>query len=224
MTGQAKGTVDPELQAKIEKLKTIHDQYEKLETLAKQLLNNFTSFSESVKSIGDHFYETGVKEAGPLADQLRQSGELHRGLEKQSSDFITSLSKLVDVVSTFKGAAVEDTMINLQRYTAARQEYDGALLNLHDAKMGTAPSPERIAESELLASESKKLMEKLGEDLNTKVIMLNEKRVQDLSLRLSEYVSSLQSYYVACNRLMDEHPVKITDEYTTEFKALMGVQ
>jgi len=224
LTGQARGTIDPELQNKIEKLKSIHEQYERLEVLAKQLLNNFKTFSESVKLIGDHFYETGVKEAGPLADPLRQSGELHRSLEKQSLEFINSLTKLVDVVSTFKGAAVEDTMVNLQRYTTARQEYDGALLNLHDAKMGANPNSERISEGDLLAQESKKLMEKLGEDLNTKVIMLNEKRVQDLSVRLSEYVASLQTYYTACNRLMDDHPVSVSDESTAEFKALMGGQ
>jgi len=224
ITGQARGHVDPELQAKIDKLKSIHEQYEKLEILAKQLLQNFKSFSESLKFIGDHFYESGVKESGPLADPLRESGELHRSLEKQSSEFVASLSKLVDVVSTFKGAAVEDTMLNLQRYTLARQEYDGALLNLQDSEVGTSPSPERIAECKILVTESKKLMDKMGEDLNTKVILLNEKRVQDLSVRLAEYVGSLQSYFVSCNKIMDDHPITIKDDYTAEFKALMGEQ
>jgi len=176
ITGQTQGTVDPELQGKIEKLRSIHEQYERLETLARQLLSNFKGFSESVKMFGDHFYETGVKEIGPLGEPLRASGELHRALDKQSAEFMASVKKLLDVISTFKGAAVEDTMVNLQRYTLARQEYDGALLRLTDTKVGTSPSQEKIAECEIIVKESKQLMEQLGSDLHTKVIMLNEKK------------------------------------------------
>jgi len=224
LTGHLQGTLDPDLQIKIDKLNNINSQYERLETLAKQLLNNFKSYTESIKLFGDHFYEAGVKEdSSSLGEPLRECGNLHRLLDKQSAEFVDSVNSLVDVVSTFKSAAIEDTMINLQRYTLARQEFDGALLNLANARAGSTPtSAERVAQCELLVEENKKLMDQLGHDLHTKVIMLNEKRVQDISVRLSEYVYSLKEYYRKCNTLMEQYHIEIRDDSTPEFKALMG--
>jgi len=214
--GQVDAVIDPDTQKRIDKLNFITSQYDRLLAVATQLLNNFKAFSESQRLLGDHLYETGVKEEERLREPLREAGDIHRLLEKKSSELITSLKQFIDVTSTFRNAAIDDTLLNLERYTQARHAYHGALVHLQDLQ---EPTPE----ARLIVDESKKLMDKTREDLVTKIVVLNEKRVQDLTFRLAEYMKSLRSYYSHCNEVFDQYEWKVGENKSTEdFKNLMS--
>jgi len=219
--GQAQGSIDQQTKDKIDKLNNIHAQYDRLYLLCNALLSNFQALVDSQKMFGEHFNVVGMKEEEILTDSLVQTGNMHQGLDKQSVELVSSLQRMLSIVGTFKNAAVQDTMVNFERYTKARQEYDGACLRLNDLN-NSAPDKEKLEEAQLICSESKKLMDQLAEDLTTKIVMLNEKRVQDLSLQLAEYLKAFRNYYVACNKVMEQYDINMSSESTAEFKALVG--
>jgi len=220
--GQTEGSIDQQTKDKIEKLNSIQAQYERLFLLCTALLSNFQALVDSQKMIGEHFNVIGMKEEEILTDSFVQTGNMHQALDKQSTDLVASLQRMLSIVGTFKNAAIQDTVITFERYTKARQEYDGASLRLADINASSSPSRERVEEAELIRSESKKLMDQLTEDLTTKIVMLNEKRVQDLSMQLSEYLKAFRNYYVACNKVVGQFNIKVSSESTTEFKTLVG--
>jgi len=46
-------------------------------------------------------------------------------------------------------------------------------------------------------------MNKLSEDLSIKIVMLNEKRIQDLNRQLGEYLKALRNYYLEGAKTVD---------------------
>jgi len=220
--GQAEGSSDQLTKDRIEKLNAIDFQYERLFLLSTALLSHFQALVDSQKLIGEHFNMTGMKEEEVLTDALITTGNMHQGLDRASGALIATLQRILSTVGTFKNAAIQDTMINLERYTKARQEYDGSRLRLEDINSGSRPNREKVEEAKLICEESKKLMDKYSEDLSTKVVLLNEKRVQDLSFQLAEYMKGFRTYYVACNRVVEQSDFRVNPGGTSEFRTLMG--
>jgi len=66
-------------------------------------------------------------------------------------------------------------------------------------------------------------MDQLAEDLTTKIVLLNEKRVQDLSYQLADYTKCFRQYFTNCAKIMTQIDVIFPDEpSTTEFKSLVS--
>eukprot|EP01125_Pyxidicula_operculata_P011272 TRINITY_DN3685_c0_g1_i1.p1 TRINITY_DN3685_c0_g1~~TRINITY_DN3685_c0_g1_i1.p1 ORF type:complete len:313 (-),score=65.36 TRINITY_DN3685_c0_g1_i1:113-1051(-) len=220
--GQAQANIDQETQVRIDKLTRITAQYDHLNSLLVQLTSNFKAFHESQKLLGESLYENGVKEDENIAESMRQAGEYHRKLDKPGLELIESLKKVQIVISTFKNAAIQDTQINFEKFTKARQEYEGAQLRLEALEKSKSTSQDRLAAARIIVEESKKLMDKMSEDLHVKVVLLNEKRVQDLSVQLAEYALLMRNYFLSCYKVMEEVDINVPDESTEEFKKLMG--
>jgi len=68
----------------------------------------------------------------------------------------------------------------------------------------------------------KKLMDQLADDLNTKIILLNEKRVQDLSYQLADYTKSFSDYFINCSQIIEDTDIQFTQDSTAEFKSLLS--
>eukprot|EP01125_Pyxidicula_operculata_P017806 TRINITY_DN6287_c0_g1_i1.p1 TRINITY_DN6287_c0_g1~~TRINITY_DN6287_c0_g1_i1.p1 ORF type:complete len:337 (-),score=77.10 TRINITY_DN6287_c0_g1_i1:59-1069(-) len=229
--GQAESVIDIDTQKKIDKLNDISAQYENLSTLAERLLNNFRALAESQKRMGNFLYESGTKELDDLSQPLHDSGVVHRALDKQTNEMVTSLRKLISVISTFRQAAVEDTILNLDRYTQSRQQYQGALAHLKDLEEAHPVARISTDGAKLVVEESKKAMDKAREDLLTKVVVLNQKRIQDLGVCLSEYMRAMGRYYVQNTNVFDnlkeekdsqEDVESRRSQASAEFNSLIG--
>jgi len=85
--------------------------------------------------------------------------------------------------------------------------------------------PVKVKQAEDLVAERKEEFTQLGLDLTTKMILLNEKRVQILAARVKDYHSALKKFYTYCAReLQKKVPLNINaqDVSTREFKQIIG--
>jgi len=222
--GDAQGSIDPETQHRIDKLRTTANDYTNLNKLANKMYYDLRDFAETQKQLGNHLYEIGVKEEEGIRHALQETGSLHRNLEKETVSLLKSLSALIETIKTFRSAAVEDTLVNLDRYTITRQEYDGAISWIDNLSTETNPDPEEVTEVKKLAEDKKQLMEKLSQDLTTKIEILNQKRVQLLETQLKSYMQALKEYYARCANILLEFELSPkTEGATHEFAELLGV-
>jgi hypothetical protein len=220
--GQAEGSIDQFTKDRIEKLNHITTQYDKLIQLCTGLLSQYKALIESQKLIGEHFHVTGMKEEEILIDPLVQLGSLHRNIDKAGQELLERLEKTFLMIKTYKSAVIADTQLNFERFSKARLEYDGASLRLAGINAESKPSKEKLDEAVLIRDESKKLMDQLGEDLTTKIVILNEKRVHDLSHQLAEFSNAFRNYYISCSKIVEQTDVIVPDDSTAEFKALVS--
>jgi len=224
--GEAQGSIDPETQHKLDKLQGTANDYTNLYKLANKMYYDLKDFSDTQKQLGNHLYEIGVKEEEGIRESLQQTGVLHRNLEKESQGLLKSLNNLIEAIKTFRGAAVQDTLLNLEKYTKTRQEYHGMLLLIQDLEAETTPQLDQLTEAKSVAEENKLLMEKLLEDLTTKIQILNQKRVQILKSQLETYTQALKNYYISCSKLLvnfDITPNKETGS-TNAFTKLLDAE
>jgi len=188
-------TADPETQLKIDKLQSIVTQYEQMETIAKQLLAKYKAFSDTIKGLGDLFWEIGIKEAESIGSHVREVGEIHRNIAKHTVHVENSLTSLIDTIATFRTAVIEDAMLTFERYAEVSRDYEDALYQLQQLETSPNFSQDTTAKARVTMEEAKKVAEKVGQDLCTKIVLLNAKRIQTLGIQLEQYMKALQTYY-----------------------------
>jgi len=222
--GDEPANIDPELQLVIDKLQMTASEYTNLYKLANKMYYDFKAFAETQKLLGSHLYEIGVKEEEGIRESLQEIGTVHRNLEKDSIVLLKSLGGLIESIKTFRNAAVQDTLINLERYTETRQEYEGIIMLINDLEQQTEPPQDEIAQAKQLAEETKILVNKYAEDLKTKVSILDEKRIQVVKTQLKTYIETLCSYYLGCNEQLSELEVLTSTENTSDFNHLVSTE
>uniref|UniRef100_A0A6B2LGA9 AH domain-containing protein n=1 Tax=Arcella intermedia TaxID=1963864 RepID=A0A6B2LGA9_9EUKA len=193
--------VDPELQQEIDKLNSTAEDFTQLYRYSCKLYDDFKTLRTTQKALGNHFYEAGVKEDQRIRQMLQNVGTLHRSLEKESYTITSAMEGLIAGIKTFRTAAVEDTLLNLEKFNKARLEYNGALAlikNLEQFGGGDVEEAKRVAEV------YKSDMERFSNDLEIKVEILNQKRVQILEAQMNLYVEGLKQYYIQSAKLMEE--------------------
>jgi len=155
--GQSEGSIDQYTKDKVEILNNISAQYDNLYQLCTGLTSDFKALSESQKLIGEHFNVVGLKEEEILIDPLTQLGNAHKSIDKMNAELFEGLQRLLNNIGTYRSAVIADTMLNMERYTKARLEYDGACLRLNSISSESKPKPERIEDAKLICTESKKI-------------------------------------------------------------------
>jgi len=208
----------------VEKLWRIYSEFEQLVILSYRYYVNLKDYRESHKHLSMFFSESATKETVPiLADQMYEVAQLHHQLYEQGQELYDTVQKLHDVAMTFRNAAIEDSICTCDKYEGVRIHYDVAKNRLSAAeKKG---DPVKIKQAEELIKDRKEEYTRLGEDLMTKMILLNEKRVQILSAQLRNYHKALRQYYSQCSTLLlSKTPIdpKEFDVTTDEFKVIIG--
>lgn len=214
--------IDAEVQFYIDKLQNTANDYTTMHKLVMNLYQNYKDFTETQRSLGNHLYEIGIKEEEGIRDTLQAIGTVHRNLEKDSIQLLRNLGSLMETIKTFRGAAVEDSLQNLERYTDTRHEYEGLLLLISDLESQTPPPSEEINNAKTLADQYKENVEQYCKDLQTKITILEEKRVQLVKSQVSSYIETLCQYYISCNEQLNELELSTSGDNTAEFDQLLS--
>jgi len=202
----------------------IYGEFEQLVILSNRYHVNLRDYRESHKHLSMFFSESANKETVPiLADQMYEVAQLHHQLYEQGQELYETVQKLHEVAMTFRKAAIEDCICTCDKYESVRVNYDVAKNKLIAAekKRDTA----KIKQAEELKKEREVEFTQLGDDLTTKMIILNEKRVQILSSQLGNYHKAFRQYYSQCSTLLlSKTPIdpKEYDITTEEFKEIIG--
>jgi len=213
--------IDRELQTYIDKLTNTANDYTTMHKLVLDVYNDYKNFTETQRLLGNHLYEIGVKEEEAIRNTLQDIGTVHRNLEKDSVQLLRCLGTLMDTIRTFRGAAVEDTLTNLERYTDARHEYEGTMILITDLQEQSKPPEDEIAHAKQLSENYKQSVDKYSDDLRTKVSILDEKRVQVITAQLQAYTETLYQYYISCNDQLNELVTTTQEDTTEDFHQLL---
>eukprot|EP01126_Amoeba_proteus_P051424 TRINITY_DN6137_c0_g1_i2.p1 TRINITY_DN6137_c0_g1~~TRINITY_DN6137_c0_g1_i2.p1 ORF type:complete len:219 (-),score=53.54 TRINITY_DN6137_c0_g1_i2:38-694(-) len=200
--------------------KNINKQYAKLAFLSNQMLNNMKAFNKAQTGFGEFLYKTGIKETEPIGESMQALGVLHRNFEVPGKNLINSLNQMVDVIHTFRTAVIEDALYSVKKTEEARIHWTTMQESM--SKQLTSYKTEEVEMAKKIVGESKDDYDRLRGDLETKFVLLNEKRVQELSAQLLLLAHAWSSYYIEMASAT-EQKIVIAVHHTREFKDLMGI-
>lgn len=195
-SGPAEEALPAEVQQRLEALSAIASEAEALSTAVSAELTAARAQLYVSRNLGDQLYAMGVKETlAPLARLMCDLGEAHRAVEREGAGYIEALARLEAMLRTFKGAAIEDALLSVHKFNEARLDFLSAQASLALLTQANATPPLVPEDAQHKVAEKRELYERLGHDVDTKVRLLSEHRVLELSQSLSVYVTALRAHY-----------------------------
>ena len=174
-----------EIIGKVEKIKDFDQKYQKALIISTRMESRLEEMREVETQIGDILCEMASKEEQlvSLQTSLSESGKMFVELSKETHHLASSLSLLSLHFYSFKNIHLKDLQNSVTSYDDARLLYDDSLsnfTNLQEKKKKAikifAVSDEKMQQAEQEVQLKKKAHEMSCESINSKFILLNQKR------------------------------------------------
>lgn len=204
--GRGSRTVDLELERRLEVLREDRQRYEHITKVAQTLANQLAQITVTQKTLGNAFNELRVKTPA-LNVEFGLNADAQNFLSKSNETLTAALNIFTTDMNTLINKTIEDTMLNAKKYEAARIEYDAYRVDLEDLNMGprdanTLPKLE-AAQQEFQGQ--KERFQKLRDDLNVKVKLLEENKVKVLHNQLLLLHSAIATHSLSCHDFLDQN-------------------
>lgn len=204
--GKTTRTTDPELEAIIENLRETKRKYETVLNLALTLSQQFGQVFDTQRQMAELFTELSQK-SPELIEDFSANAETQRQLFKHGEALIKNLNSFVSNLNTLCNKTIDDTLLTIRNYEAARLEYDANRNDL-EALQALPQRNEKIAlqisdkEHDLAAFKEK--YDKLKKDVEIKVKFLDENRIKVMRKQLFFFHQSIAAYYTGNKQDLDE--------------------
>jgi hypothetical protein len=173
-------------------------------------------FALKLVEFGQIFELIGTRERQfEAGEAFRSFGKAHRQMADEGQKLLDRMKPMVKDLRTFLDKAVPDMRLTLEKYTDAKIEFLSYCLKVKEMD---DEEQEALRYGELLTRvlqgnyeyrvflrcrhASKQRFMKLRSDVSTKLQLLDNKRVQDLTVHLERMVSALYVYTRECHKAL----------------------
>ncbi|XP_054912501.1 arfaptin-1 isoform X2 [Poeciliopsis prolifica] len=203
--GRGSKTVDLELEAQIELLRENKRKYQNVIKLAQALANQLSQIMQTQKQLGDAFADLSLK-SPELHEEFGYNADTQKLLSKNGETLLAAINFFISSVDTLVDKTIEDTMINIKQYEAARVEYDAYRTDLEELNLGprdgnTMP---KIEQSQQQFQIHREKFERMRNDVSVKLKFLEENKVKVLHNQLILFHNAIAAYYAGNQQQLEQ--------------------
>ncbi|KAK0149581.1 Arfaptin-1 [Merluccius polli] len=203
--GRGSKTVDLELESQIEVLRDNKRRYEHVVKLAQTLSGQLAQMMHTQKQLGDAFADLSLK-SPELHEEFGYNAETQRLLSKNAETLLSAINFFIASVNTLVDKTIEDTMINIKQYEAARIEYDAYRTDLEELNLGPrdATTMPKIEVSQRQFQAHREKYERMRNDVSVKLKFLEENKVKVLHNQLILFHNAIAAYYAGNQQQLEQ--------------------
>lgn len=194
--GKSSRTVDSELEGQIEALRDTQRKYSQILRLARALSSHFYHVVQTQQQLGDAFADLAQK-SPELQEEFIYNAETQRTLTKNGETLLGALNFFVSSVNTLCNKTMEDTLLTVKLYEAARIEYDAYRSDLE--MLSQTPRSElssiKLEEAQRSFSMHKAHYDRLRADVAIKLKFLDENKVKVMHKQLLLFHNAVSAYF-----------------------------
>ncbi|XP_053475295.1 arfaptin-1 isoform X2 [Ictalurus furcatus] len=203
--GRGSRTVDLELEARIDVLRDNKRKYEQVVKLAQTLANQLTQVMQTQRQLGDAFADLSLK-TPELHEEFGYNAETQKLLSKNGETLLGAINFFIASVNTLVDKTIEDTMVNIKQYEAARVEYDAYRTDLEELNLGPrdATTLPKIEQSQIQFQIHREKYEKMRNDVSIKLQFLEENKVKVLHNQLILFHNAIAAYFAGNQQHLEQ--------------------
>ncbi|CAF4445332.1 unnamed protein product [Rotaria sp. Silwood2] len=198
--GHVLPTQDIELEQNIQLLRETKRHYENVLNEARQMSFYFSGLLQTQRSLGESFSELQriSGSSDDLVDQLVRNSQCQKTLALNGDSLLHSINTFIDKLQTLINKTIEDTLITIKTYENARIEYDAyrydyeLLLARNKSEEQTSSTDEYIQHQ---YQHFKQRYEKSKDDVNIKLKLLDQNRIQLMKQQLISFHNAIGAYF-----------------------------
>ncbi|XP_077984477.1 arfaptin-2-like isoform X2 [Glandiceps talaboti] len=202
--GRGSRTVDLQLEAQIEVLRDTQRKYANILRLSRALTNHFYQVVQTQRALGDAFTDLAVK-SPELQDEFTYNAETQRNLCKNGETLLGALNFFTSNVNTLCNKTMEDSLVTIRQYEAARVEYDAYRTDMEALQLQPRDSATvaKVEESKRKYSVHKEKFDKLRGDVAIKLKFLEENKVKVMHKQLLLFHNAISAYFSGNQQALD---------------------
>lgn len=203
--GRGSRTVDLELEAQIDVLRDNKRKYEHVIKLAQTLCTQLEQMLSTQRQLGDAFADLSLKTPA-LHEEFGYNAETQKLLAKNGETLLGAISFFIANVKTLVDKTIEDTLINIKQYEAARIEYDAYRTDLEELNLGPrdANTLPKIELSQQQFQIHREKYEKMRNDVSVKLNFLEENKVKVLHNQLILFHNAIAAYFAGNQQQLEQ--------------------
>ncbi|XP_072526241.1 arfaptin-1 isoform X3 [Salminus brasiliensis] len=203
--GRGSRTVDLELEAQIEVLRDNKRKYEHVVKLAQTLATQLAQMMQTQRQLGDAFADLSLK-SPELHEEFGYNAETQKLLSKNGETLLGAIQFFIASVNTLVDKTIEDTLINIKQYEAARVEYDAYRTDLEELNLGPrdATTLPKIEQSQIQFQIHREKYEKMRNDVSVKLKFLEENKVKVLHNQLILFHNAIAAYFAGNQQQLEQ--------------------
>ncbi|XP_031415428.1 arfaptin-1 isoform X1 [Clupea harengus] len=203
--GRGSRTVDLELESQIDILRDNKRKYEQVIKLAQTLAGQLTMMMQTQRQLGDAFADLSLK-SPELHEEFSYNADTQKLLSKNGETLLGAINFFISSVKTLVDKTIEDTLINIKQYEAARVEYDAYRTDLEELNLGprdgnTLP---KIEQSQQQFQIHREKYEQMRNDVSVKLKFLEENKVKVLHNQLILFHNAIAAYYAGNQQQLEQ--------------------
>ncbi|KAK7166357.1 hypothetical protein R3I93_006205 [Phoxinus phoxinus] len=203
--GRGSRTVDLDLEAQIEVLRENKRKYEHVVKLAQTLCTQLAQMLQTQRQLGDAFADLSLK-TPELHEEFGYNAETQKLLAKNGETLLGAINFFIASVKTLVDKTIEDTLINIKQYEAARIEYDAYRTDLEELNLGPrdANTLPKIELSQQQFQIHREKYEKMRNDVSVKLKFLEENKVKVLHNQLILFHNAIAAYFAGNQQQLEQ--------------------
>ncbi|XP_062305682.1 arfaptin-1-like [Osmerus eperlanus] len=192
--GRASRTVDQELQNHILVLHDDRQRYDHVTRLAQTLADQLSQLTVTQSMLGDAFAELSVR-SPELHVEFSVNADTQRFLSKGGDGLVGSVTSFSTEMTTLVNKTIEDTLVNVKQYEAARVEYDAYRCDVEQEALAaqTPRGQARLEQARKALQNHQDQYHQARDDLQIKLQLLQENKVKVLHNQLVLLYSAVAS-------------------------------
>ena len=177
--GRSAKTVDVAVESQVETLRNTQKKFTHLLFLSQQLATSMQGVADTQRALSENFAFLSVK-APELGIEFDASSKIQKAQSKHSDELVRVLTAFHQKMDTLVHKTMEDTLLTVKQYEAARLSYDASRTAVEKAQESPPTTPNSQAKYEAMVAEfesEKAQFERLRSDLDMKLKLLNSNKV-----------------------------------------------
>ncbi|CAG4988749.1 unnamed protein product [Colias eurytheme] len=198
--GKSSRTVDTELEAQIEALRETQRKYVHVLRLSGALAAQLAQAAATQRALGEAFADLAQK-SPELQNQFLYNADTQRSLTRNGETLLAALHFFNNSLNTLTHKSMEDTLLTIRQYEAARVEYDAyrSEAEAAEAAGGTGGAGATSGALRAAAERHRAVYERLRDDSAVKLRLLHENRVKVMNKQLLLFHNAVSAYFSGNN-------------------------
>jgi hypothetical protein len=175
--------------------------------LSRALSTHFHQMMQTQRSLADTFSELSQKNP-ELREEFTYNSETQRVLCRNGETLFGALNFFTSSLNTLCNKTMDDTLLTIKQYEAARVEYDAYRTDLEllqsAPRVGDMNAGQKLDEAKQRYQQHKEKFEQLRSDVSVKMRFLDENRVKVMHKQLLLFHNAIASYFSGNQTALDE--------------------
>lgn len=190
--GKTTRTCDTELETEIAMVRDTQRRYLNMLRLSSQLASQQAAVVSTQRALADTFAELSQR-APDLQQEFIYNADTQRSLTRNGDVLVSAIQFFNQSLQTLCCKSMEDTLLTVRQYEAARIEYDAYRAELE--RCGANPGDALLRDIQVRRSK----YERLRDDTHVKVRLLGEHRLKHMRQQLRLLHNAIAAYYSGNN-------------------------